>query len=63
MDDKAQPMHHLSSVGDSISAAAVTGVLAGWLPTICAVAALIWYGIQIYDWVQNKLALRRIRNG
>lgn len=41
-------------VGDTLSAFAVVGSLMGWLPDIAALAAIIWYSIQIYDRVIMK---------
>jgi len=36
-------------VADAISGVAVVMTWAGYLPDIAALAAVIWYGIQIYD--------------
>lgn len=44
---------HLGVVGDVISGAAVIGTLAGYLPYIAALGAVIWYAIQIYDRLFN----------
>lgn len=35
--------------GHAISAGAIVGTLAGWVPVIAAVVALIWYLIQIFE--------------
>lgn len=49
--------------GNTISGAAILATLAGWLPTVAAIVALIWYLIQIYEsaTVQRWLANRKHR--
>ncbi len=45
---------------DSMSAMAIVATLLGLLPSIAALAGIIWYGIQIYEsktvqaWVNRK---------
>lgn len=45
---------------DSVSAAAILGTLAGWLPPLAALAAIVWYAVQIWEsktvqaWVHRK---------
>lgn len=54
-------------VGHSISGAAIVGSLTGWFPPVAAVAAFIWYTIQIYEsrtfqhWFRNYLMKKRAR--
>lgn len=45
-----------SVAGDVASALAVVGGLAGYLPPIATICAIIWYALNIYDWVQNHRA-------
>ena len=52
------PPHVMHAV-DAISAIAIAGTIIGYLPAITALAGLIWYGMQIYDWVENKLEKRK----
>jgi len=49
--------------GNAISGAAIVGTIAGWLPSIAAIVALVWYLIQIYEsaTVQRWMATRRHR--
>ena len=44
----------LNLTGDIISGVAVAGTLMGYLPDIAAVAAMLWYAIQIFDWIQQR---------
>lgn len=48
-------------VGHSLSTTAILGTIVGWFPPIAAVAAFIWYSIQIAesDTVQKFLNKRR----
>jgi hypothetical protein len=41
-------------VMDAISYAVVVGVLAEVLPVIAATLSIIWLGMQMYDWIENK---------
>lgn len=65
VSDQAQdhlqvPPHVLHTV-DAISAVAVAGAIAGALPWITALAGLIWYFMQMYDWIQRKRRARMLR--
>lgn len=46
-------MNH-QDIGDTISGLAVVGVLSDLLPTVAALAALVWTLIRIYEYVQWK---------
>lgn len=50
-------------LGHAISAGAIIGTLAGWVPVIAALVALVWYVIQISEsaTVRRWLAARRTR--
>ena len=39
----------LKHVGDALSIGTIVGTLAGWLPALSALAALIWSCIRIYE--------------
>lgn len=45
---------------DSVSAVAIVGTLAGYLPPLAALAAIVWYTVQIWEsktvqaWVHRK---------
>lgn len=49
--------------GHVVSAAAILGVVAGVLPALAALGAVVWYGISIYETktVQRWLRARRRR--
>lgn len=53
----------LTATADTVSAAAIVGSLMGYLPAIAALAAIIWYIVQIWEskTVQAMLAVRRAR--
>lgn len=56
--------HHLTNwFGNAVSVGAIAGTMAGWLPAVSAIVALIWYMIQIYEskTVQEWIAARRAR--
>jgi len=59
-----EPARHFSHILDWVSAGAVIGSIAGILPPIAAVFAIIWYCIQIYEskTVQNWIRRRKERN-
>ncbi len=48
---------HLVAAGHTISLAAIAGVIAGALPTVAALGAVLWYAIAIFETktVQNFL--------
>jgi hypothetical protein len=54
-------------VGHSLSTTAILGSLAGLFPPIAAVAAVIWYTIQVYEsrtfqhWYRNRQMVHRAR--
>lgn len=52
---------HAVIAAHAISVAAILGTFAGWLPPLAALAAIIWYAINIYEskTVQAWLAQRR----
>ena len=50
-------MHdHLYHFGDGVSAAAIVGAFAGFLPVVATIGAIVWYSIMIYDWVRARRA-------
>ncbi len=53
-----------TTVGNWLSAAAVLGTLAGWLPPLAALIAAVWYCIQIYesDTFQSWMERRRAKH-
>ncbi len=48
---------------DGVAAGAILGSIMGYLPAIAALAAIVWYSVQIYEskTVQKYVRLRRIR--
>lgn len=71
MQLQGQPMDDYSTltawIGHSLSSAAIVGTLVGWFPVVAALAAFIWYIIQIYEsrtfqhWYANMQMKRRAR--
>ena len=56
--------HSISNwLGNLVSASAIVGAIAGWLPALAAIVGLIWYLIQIFEsaTVQRWTAARRTR--
>ncbi len=56
--------HSISTwLGNLVSASAIVGAIAGWLPALAAIVGLIWYLIQIFEsaTVQRWTAARRTR--
>ncbi len=49
---------------DGISAAAIVATFMGYLPAFAALAAIIWYAVQIYEskTIQRWVRLRRLRD-
>jgi len=58
-----QGMDLTSATGHSLSTIAIVGTILGWFPAIAAVAAFVWYCIQIWQskTVQDYLKKRRRR--
>lgn len=58
----ADPQRILSHTADSISAVAIVGTIMGYLPALAALAAIIWYAVQIWESkpVQRHIRLRRL---
>lgn len=52
-----------SLVGNGVSLAAIVGTIVGWLPPLAALAAIIWYVIQIHEskTIQKWIAAYRAR--
>jgi hypothetical protein len=48
------PMEHLKNTADTLSVAAAVSAFLGWLPSLAALASLIWTCIRIYEWFKNK---------
>lgn len=48
--------HHQSAkhIIDGTAAAAALGGLTGYVPSVAAILAIIWYLLQIYDWCARK---------
>lgn len=57
----------LTWLGSAISTLAILGAFIGWLPYVAALAALIWYIIQIWEsrtiqeWYIRRAVVRRAR--
>jgi hypothetical protein len=47
-------MEHLKNTADTLSVAAAVSAFLGWLPSLAALASLIWTCIRIYEWFKNK---------
>lgn len=48
--------HHFRLVGDFGGVWVIIGTLAGWLPPIAALCAIIWYLVLFYD----RFVLKRL---
>lgn len=50
---------------DAMSGLAIVATLVGLLPSIAAIAGIVWYGIQIFEskTVQGWLAKRKAKHG
>lgn len=50
---------------DAMSGMAIVATLLGFLPSIAAIAGIIWYGIQIFEskTVQGWIAKRKAKDG
>jgi hypothetical protein len=59
MDDTSHPAM-LTHAADTVSAAAILGHFAGFLPSIATVGAIVWYGLQIWDWLAKRTARRHL---
>lgn len=46
---------HVKDAGDVLSIGAVIATTVGYLPEIAALFSIIWTGIRIYEWVQEKM--------
>lgn len=55
---QSNPFVLLNVAVDAISAGTIVGALAGLLPPLAAVAAIIWYAIQIYESKTFRVHLR-----
>ncbi len=42
--------HPIAVIGDVVAGVAVLGSLAGFLPNIAALMAIVWYAVQLYTW-------------
>lgn len=51
MDQHLAP---LKPIGEAVSIATVIGTIAGWLPPLAALAAILWYGVLFYDRFRPK---------
>lgn len=57
-------VHRVFNIGmDALSAAAILGALAQWLPPLAACGGVIWYAIQIWEskTVQKHVRVLRYR--
>lgn len=45
---------------DALSIAAVVGTLADMLPPIAALFAIAWTSLQIFTWIEARLAKRKL---
>lgn len=50
---------HVKAWVDSSSWWVVISSLVGWLPQWAAFASIVWTGIQMYDWYNNKKKRKR----
>lgn len=41
--------HPFAKLLDGSALAVIASTLVGWLPSIAAIGAIAWYGVQIYD--------------
>ena len=46
-------------VGDTISGVAIVASLMSWLPPIAALLGIVWYLMQMYDWVNKRLVRKK----
>ena len=44
-----QLLEHAKPVGETASIVTIIGTIAGWLPSIAALAAILWYAVLFYD--------------
>lgn len=57
--------HVTAVVGNAISAAAILASFQGWLPPLAALAALIWYVVQVWEsdtvqgWIHGPIKVAR----
>lgn len=51
---------HAQTAIDIVAGGVTLSTIAGVLPSIAAIGAIIWYSLTIYDWVAAKLAKRRV---
>lgn len=46
---------------DAFAGASIVGALMGWMPAIAALAAVLWYVVQIYESKTVQRHVRRLR--
>ena len=49
-----QAPEQLKAAGDALSLATVLGSLASILPPIAALLTIVWTGLRIYEWFENR---------
>lgn len=42
-------------IGDAAAGLSALGAVAGWLPEVAALLAIIWTGIRIYEWSRVRI--------
>jgi hypothetical protein len=61
--NKEQTMvEHSKAAGDWISLGATVGAVAGWLPSIAALASLIYTAMRIYEWIEIRRMKKEMTN-
>lgn len=53
-------MHPKQAI-DGVAAVTIVGSLAGYLPAVAALLGIIWYGMQMYDWIVKHRNAKRSR--
>lgn len=67
MSTDSSGLHPLAWAADVVSAGAIVGTIAGYLPFVAALAGLIWYVIQIWEsrtiqhWWRNRQMVRKAK--
>lgn len=45
----------MKDTGDLIAGSTVIATMAGWLPSVAAILAIVWTGIRIYEWARVRI--------
>lgn len=49
-------MHSLSGYIDGASILTIIGALAGFLPPLATLLAIVWYAVMLYEWFEKRRA-------